>query len=164
MARLAMALSLAALAVMLLPTVFVTPPSAGRIQHEALMKPSVPAAQEVELNMSNSNPVGAMLAAAMVGLLAGLVTGPQMAKAGGVQFALQVPDFMKGIDAVNAATKPGEIDFVTRSRIEALQFPMAAKEAKEFNQLIKDGPSKEERLQREKVMMQELAKVTEMPA
>eukprot|EP00441_Pelagodinium_beii_P037244 CAMPEP_0197646946 /NCGR_PEP_ID=MMETSP1338-20131121/23944_1 /TAXON_ID=43686 ORGANISM="Pelagodinium beii, Strain RCC1491" /NCGR_SAMPLE_ID=MMETSP1338 /ASSEMBLY_ACC=CAM_ASM_000754 /LENGTH=164 /DNA_ID=CAMNT_0043220635 /DNA_START=61 /DNA_END=555 /DNA_ORIENTATION=+ len=164
MARFAMVLPLAAVAVVLLPATFVTPPSAGRIQHEKLLKPSASAAQEVELNMSNSNPVGAVLAAAMVGLLAGLVTGPQVAKAGFPEFSLRVPDYMRGIDAANTATKPGEIDFVTRSRIQALQFPMAMEEVKEFNQLIRDGPSKEERLQREQEMLKELAKVTEIPS
>ena len=29
------------------------------------------------------------------------------------------PSYMQGVDAALAATKPGEIDFVTRSRIEA---------------------------------------------
>ena len=36
-----------------------------------------------------------------------------------LRFSVVRPSYMQGVDAALAATKPGEIDFVTRSRIEA---------------------------------------------
>jgi len=162
MARLAMVLPLATLAMVLLPTLFVTPPSAGHLQRERLVKPSVSAAQEVEME-STSNAVAAVLAAAVVGVLAGLVTAPKVAMADSFpDFFLRRPDYMQGIDAANAAIKPGEIDYVSRSRIEALQFPQTVKEGKAANELMKKAPTKEQRLQREKVILAELAKKTPM--
>merc|ERR1712107_104593 len=106
--------------------------------------------------------VAAMLAAAVVGLLAGMVTGPKVAMA--ADLFLRRPDYMTGIDAANAATRPGEIDYVTRSRVEALQYPQSMEEAKAVRELIKNAPTKEQRLQREKVVLEELAKKTELPA
>ena len=53
---------------------------------------------------------------------------------------------MQGIDASNAATKPGEIDYVTRSRIEAEQFPQALKEMEMTQAKLQDAPTKEQRI------------------
>mmetsp|Transcript_24637 Transcript_24637/g.44614 ORF Transcript_24637/g.44614 Transcript_24637/m.44614 type:complete len:155 (-) Transcript_24637:34-498(-) len=153
MARLAMALSLAALAVMLLPTVFVTPPSAGRIQHEKLLKPSASAAQEVELNMSNSNPVGAVLAAAMVGLLAGLITGPQVARA-----------------QLSFANIFGKQETKMETAAPAVDQAKLDREGQQESQKVKEelsksggGLSKKERLLREQKMKAELAATTTFP-
>merc|ERR1719152_687348 len=121
MARLAMVLPLAALAVTLLPAAFMTPPASHR-KPDGIVTQTSFATEEVELSMPNSNPVGAVLAAAMVGLLAGLISGPQVAGAARPDFLLKRPDYMLGIDAANTSTKRGEIDFVTRSQINALEY------------------------------------------
>jgi len=165
MARLAMVLPLAALAMMWLPTLFVTPPLAGHMQHERFAKPSALAAQTAGLEAANSHPVAAVLAAAVIGVLAGLVTGPKMAMAAsGADPLMRRPDYMQGIDAANAATRPGQIDYITRQRIEALQFPQSMEEAKAANELVKKAPTQEQRVQRQKAVLEELSKTTELPA
>merc|ERR1711988_1019218 len=107
-----------------------------------------------------------LAAAAVIGLAVGLVA-PQAAFAqqrAHSTFSLDRPAYMQGIDAVGAATKKGEIDWVTRSRIEAMQYPLFVKELKaEQEALAKNTIPKEVRNERERQKLIELAKVTELP-
>jgi len=141
-----------------------TPPAASHRKPDGIVTQTSFTTEEAELSMPNSNPVGAVLAAAMVGLLAGLITGPQVARAARPDFLLQRPDYMMGIDAANTSTKRGEIDFVTRSQINALEYPEALKESKAIQERMKTAPSKETRLQREKQQLKDLVKTTNIPA
>eukprot|EP00435_Cladocopium_sp_Y103_P055194 s348_g18.t1 len=62
------------------------------------------------------------------------------------EFQLVRPSYMQGIDAANAAVKPGEIDYITRSRIEAAQLPKAQQEMEMTRVKLQAAPSKEERV------------------
>lgn len=113
-----------------------------------------------------SSCMATLAAAAVIGLAVGLAA-PQAAFAqqrAHPTFSLDRPAYMQGIDAVGAATKKGEIDWVTRSRIEAMQYPLFVKEVKTERELMaKNTISKEVRNEREKQKLLELAKVTELP-
>mmetsp|Transcript_4717 Transcript_4717/g.11096 ORF Transcript_4717/g.11096 Transcript_4717/m.11096 type:complete len:165 (-) Transcript_4717:50-544(-) len=106
----------------------------------------------------------ALAVAVLVGLLAGLASAPQIAaavpRASSSDFSLERPAYMQGVDASNAATKPGHIDFVTRSRMEAGQFSQAAEEAKRERVLIESAVSKEARVESQRAMALAYAKDT----
>uniref|UniRef100_A0A6U9TR73 PSI-F n=1 Tax=Zooxanthella nutricula TaxID=1333877 RepID=A0A6U9TR73_9DINO len=145
-----------------------TAPAGARASPELARAPArpVPAAVE-EPAAGPSAGVAAAVAAAMVGLLVGLTSGPQAASAvprGLPSFSLSRPSYMQGVDAANAATRPGEIDYVTRSRIEALQWPEARKEAEMVRAKEQARPSKAERVARAKQQLQQLLATTEIPA
>ena len=89
--------------------------------------------------------------AVVLAVLAGVIVGfapPSFAGTGSGRPDFQVvrPGYMQGIDAANAAIKPGEIDYVTRSRIEAEQFPQALKEMQKTQAKLQDAPTKEQRI------------------
>ena len=69
---------------------------------------------------------------------------------------------MQGIDASNAATKPGEIDYVTRSRIEAEQFPQVVQEIRKTQAKLQDAPTKEQRIANYWKGVEEYKKVAEV--
>ena len=69
---------------------------------------------------------------------------------------------MQGIDASNAATKPGEIDYVTRSRIEAEQFPEVLKEIRKTQAKLQDALTKEQRIANYWKGVEEYKKVAEV--
>ena len=71
---------------------------------------------------------------------------------------------MQGIDAANAAIKPGEIDYVTRSRIEAAQFPQALQEIEKTQEKLREQPTKEQRVANSLKQLQEYNKVAEIGA
>eukprot|EP00933_Yihiella_yeosuensis_P080469 TRINITY_DN938_c0_g1_i1.p1 TRINITY_DN938_c0_g1~~TRINITY_DN938_c0_g1_i1.p1 ORF type:complete len:167 (+),score=48.88 TRINITY_DN938_c0_g1_i1:83-583(+) len=101
------------------------------------------------------------MAAAMAGLLIGLAQS-QVASAAGLRptFSLVRPDYMQGIDAALAATKPGEVDFVTRSQMEMSMMPETIEEFKKESDILKSAPSKEVRVKQQLEHLRELAKVT----
>lgn len=110
--------------------------------------------------------IATLAAAAVFGLMVGLAA-PQAASAqqrAHSTFSLDRPAYMQGIDAVGAATKKGEIDWVTRSRIEAMQYPLFVKELQlEKETMAQNIIPKEVRNEREAQKLLELAKVTELP-
>mmetsp|Transcript_96868 Transcript_96868/g.312257 ORF Transcript_96868/g.312257 Transcript_96868/m.312257 type:complete len:174 (+) Transcript_96868:208-729(+) len=115
------------------------------------------------------SPSGAAAAASLavaLGLFAGLLVGPQMASAGGSQalptFQLSYPPGLQGIDAANSAIEKGEIDFVTRSRIEALGFPQGVKEFKVDDARRRAAPSKAERGEKEQQRIDDYAKTAQI--
>ena len=67
-------------------------------------------------------------------------------------------------DAANAAIKPGEIDYVTRSRIEAAQFPQALQEIEKTQEKLREQPTKEQRVANSLKQLQEYNKVAEIGA
>jgi hypothetical protein len=148
----------------LLPAAFIAPPvqrSPAAFEYSKLQ------ATNDSVSEATIGYISTFCAAAMVGVLVGLVAAPQMASAvprSRPDFMLARPDYMQGADAANAAVKPGEVDFVTRSRIEALQFPTALKEADVVKQKMQAAPTKEERLQKAMSQIKELAKVAEIPS
>ncbi|CAE7357374.1 unnamed protein product [Symbiodinium sp. CCMP2592] len=94
-------------------------------------------------------PVPATLIAMLAGLMIGLFAMPKDVDAvphPRPDFQLERPGYMQGIDAANAAWRPGEIDFVTRSRLEAAQFPKALKELEHEQEILAKAPTKAERL------------------
>eukprot|EP00930_Biecheleria_cincta_P000214 TRINITY_DN10044_c0_g1_i2.p1 TRINITY_DN10044_c0_g1~~TRINITY_DN10044_c0_g1_i2.p1 ORF type:complete len:171 (-),score=49.41 TRINITY_DN10044_c0_g1_i2:309-821(-) len=113
-----------------------------------------------------SSCLATLAAAAVIGLAVGLAA-PQAAFAqqrAHPTFSLDRPAYMQGIDAVGAATKKGEIDWITRSRIEAMQYPQYVKELRAEQELMaKNTIPKEVRNERERQKLLELAKVTELP-
>ncbi|CAE7313374.1 unnamed protein product [Symbiodinium natans] len=118
--------------------------------HKSLMPASVAEATAPEARRDVPTGVPVVMAV-LAGLVVAFAMPPKaLAQPGGLpDFSVVRPGYMQGIDAANAATKPGEIDFVTRSRIEAAQFPQAVKELqKEKATIEKNAPTKEERLQR----------------
>ena len=88
--------------------------------------------------------------AVLLGLIFGMTLAPHSAMAGTGSsrpvFQLVRPSYMQGIDAANAAVKPGEIDYVTRSRIEAAQLPKAQQEMEMTRVKLDKAPTKEERV------------------
>jgi len=111
--------------------------------------------------------VAAGAAAVVLGLLVGLVSGPEVASATPrplPDFSLTRPESLMGVDAANAATKPGQVDFVTRSQIEAVQFPSARKEVQRQQEKLRSIPTKAQRVQKAQAQMQQLAKKLEIPA
>jgi len=106
--------------------------------------------------------------AALVGVLVGLAAGPQVASAGVARplpdFALTRPQYMQGIDASNSATKPGEVDYVTRSKIQWMQMSKAREEATLHNARVREGPSKEERVEKVMKQLREFAPEADIPA
>eukprot|EP00438_Fugacium_kawagutii_P008759 Skav206802 [mRNA] locus=scaffold1990:188056:188532:- [translate_table: standard] len=107
----------------------------------------------------------AIALAVMAGLIVGLAP-PSWAGTGSGRpdFKVGRPGYMQGIDAANAAIKPGEIDYVTRSRIEAAQFPEAFKELQKTEQKLQDAPTKEQRIANYLSAVQEYKKITELPS
>ncbi|CAE7229405.1 unnamed protein product, partial [Symbiodinium microadriaticum] len=100
-----------------------------------------------------------------MGMLAGLLVAfmvPRAALAGtgGARPDFQVvrPGYMQGIDAANAASKPGEIDYVTRSRLEAAQFPKAIKELELERTTLAKAPTKQQRLEKVQQQLEEYNK------
>uniref|UniRef100_A0A7S2FFT0 PS II complex 12 kDa extrinsic protein n=1 Tax=Alexandrium andersonii TaxID=327968 RepID=A0A7S2FFT0_9DINO len=106
--------------------------------------------------------------AALVGLLVGLASSPLAASAGVARslpdFALSRPEYMQGIDASNSATKPGEVDYVTRSQIQWVQMPKAREEALDHNSRVREGPAKAERVEKVMSQLRELASEADIPA
>lgn len=88
--------------------------------------------------------------AVVLGVIFGIALLPHSALAGTgssrPEFQLVRPSYMQGIDAANAAVKPGEIDYITRSRIEAAQLPKAKEEMEMTRVKLQAAPSKEERV------------------
>ena len=130
------------------------PTSPPRCSHCSVSKP--------QCTWSEGPVPGAQAAMTSMAVLAGLLIGifsPQAALAGtgGARPDFQVvrPGYMQGIDAANAASKPGEIDYVTRSRLEAAQFPKAIKELELERTTLSKAPTKEERLQKVQQQVQE---------
>eukprot|EP00931_Biecheleriopsis_adriatica_P020497 TRINITY_DN1367_c0_g1_i4.p1 TRINITY_DN1367_c0_g1~~TRINITY_DN1367_c0_g1_i4.p1 ORF type:complete len:168 (-),score=52.11 TRINITY_DN1367_c0_g1_i4:126-629(-) len=166
MARSCMMCLLAAAATTLLPA-FVLPPSrASKVERSTAWAGAIKTADAEP--SPESNHAGVLLAAAAtVGLLAGLVTGPDAAwargKREGFYVALERPGYMSGIDAANAATKPGQIDFVTRSRIEFLQLPETLKALEKERQILDAAPSKEVRVRNGLAQLREYAKTAQIP-
>ena len=93
-------------------------------------RPSAPAPRSLPSKLERPEPAsdaGAVVMGVLAGLVVGLAVPAATWAAPLPEFQLERPGFMQGIDAALAATKPGEIDFVTRSRIEARgQGPHAA--------------------------------------
>ncbi|CAE6919462.1 nrc-2 [Symbiodinium sp. CCMP2592] len=77
------------------------------------------------------------------------------------EFSVVRPSYMQGVDAALAATKPGEIDFVTRSRIEASYFPQVLEELKQERVKLEAAPSKQERLEKATQQMREYAQTAQ---
>lgn len=101
------------------------------------------------------------------GFAAGLLVSAQVAVAGTGKdrpvFQVVRPDYMKGVDAAGAATKPGQVDYVTRSRMELSSMQEAEKELAQDESVInKANQDRFQRLHNELVMLQQMAK--ELPA
>ncbi|CAE7495893.1 unnamed protein product [Symbiodinium natans] len=129
MARSLVVLAVALATSFLLPLNFVfpvTPRFAPSISHVALQEKANEKQGPQDFSVA---PVPAAFIAMLAGLILGLFAMPQDVEAGTGKlrpyFQLERPAYMQGIDAANAAWRPGEIDFVTRSRLEAAQFPKA---------------------------------------
>jgi len=169
MARLAVTLAVAGvLAVGVHQAAFILPQTgSGSAKQKELVRVSSkqPAASAFD-DADMSSCVATVAAAAVIGLAVGLLA-PQAAFAqqrAHSDFSLARPAYMQGIDAVGAATKKGEIDWVTRSRIQAMQYPTFVKELKmEREAMAKNTITKEVRNEREKQKLIELAKVTPLP-
>merc|ERR1719422_1033959 len=125
--------------------------------------PVPPAAESADFGCA-----AAVVAASVLGLVAGLLAGPTAASAVSSkprpEFQLQRPAYMQGIDASNAAISKGQVDFVTRSRMEALTFPEVRTELKEEQGRILAAPPKQERVQRQQQEMERLAAEEDIPA
>ena len=157
MARL-LALTLLAVAICLLPGYpgFVAPSSPRAVPRVALQ-----AKQDFQETERPNIP------AVVLAVLAGVIVGfapPSFAGTGSGRPDFQVvrPGYMQGIDASNAATKPGEIDYVTRSRIEAEQFPEVLKEIRKTQVKLQDAPTKEQRIANYWKGVEEYKKVAEV--
>eukprot|EP00438_Fugacium_kawagutii_P019973 Skav222683 [mRNA] locus=scaffold1471:61330:84049:- [translate_table: standard] len=103
----------------------------------------------------------------VLAMVAGLVVGlapPSWAGTGSGRPDFQVvrPGYMQGIDAANAAIRPGEIDYVTRSRIEAAQFPQAFEELQKAEKKLQEAPTKEQRVANYWKGVQEYKKIAEV--
>eukprot|EP00446_Apocalathium_sp_SHHI-4_P035886 CAMPEP_0177317914 /NCGR_PEP_ID=MMETSP0368-20130122/13791_1 /TAXON_ID=447022 ORGANISM="Scrippsiella hangoei-like, Strain SHHI-4" /NCGR_SAMPLE_ID=MMETSP0368 /ASSEMBLY_ACC=CAM_ASM_000363 /LENGTH=173 /DNA_ID=CAMNT_0018777301 /DNA_START=71 /DNA_END=592 /DNA_ORIENTATION=- len=111
-------------------------------------------------------PVAASLVV-VLGLFAGLFAGPQVVSAGGSQalptFQLSSTQGMQGIDASNATTEKGQMDFVTRCRIEAQAFLEGVKEFKVDEAIRRDAPAKEEQAGMAQQQIDEYAKTAQIP-
>ena len=147
-------LALALLAAAALCSAFVAPSTPRAVPRVALQ-----ASQEFQETEQHNIPVAvfAVLAGLMVSLA---VPQSSWAGTGGGRPDFQVvrPGYMQGIDAANAAFKPGEIDYVTRSRIEAAQFPKAAKEVDMTRAKLQKAPTKEERVAAQMKQLEEFNK------
>ncbi|CAE7250121.1 unnamed protein product, partial [Symbiodinium sp. CCMP2456] len=109
-----------------------------------------------------SSDAGAVFMSVLAGLIVGVaVPASSLAGTGGARPDFQVvrPGFMRGIDGASAATEPGEIDHVTRSRIEASYFPQVLEELKQEKAKLEAAPSKQERLIQNMQQMREYAKL-----
>ena len=107
------------------------------------------------------------MAAVVCGAMAGFASGSTVASAVPrplPEFSLIRPEYMQGVDAANAATSPGTIDFISRSQIEASQFPKAREEVRKQDAAFKAAPSREQRVQRAQVQAERLAKSLEIPS
>ena len=105
--------------------------------------------------------------AVALAVLAGVIVGFAPASWAGTgsgrpDFQVVRPGYMQGIDAANAAIKPGEIDYVTRSRIEAAQFPEAYKELKKATEKLQEAPTKEQRIANYLKGVEEYKKIAEI--
>ena len=131
------------------------------------LAPSAPrAVPRVAVKAGEAPPQNTNASAGILAVLAGLAltfAAPQNSWAGTgsarPDFQLNRPAYMQGIDAANAATRPGEVDYVTRSRIEALQFPQALKEMEITQQKLSEAPTKEQRVANAMKQLQEFNKV-----
>ena len=154
-----LALSLLAVAPALLPGYpgFVAPSA-----HHAVPRVALQAKQD--LQESECPNIPAFVLALVAGLMVGLAP-PSFAGTGSGRPDFQVvrPGYMQGIDASNAATKPGEIDYVTRSRIEAEQFPEVLKEIRKTQVKLQDAPTKEQRIENYRKGVEEYKKSAEIP-
>mmetsp|Transcript_89786 Transcript_89786/g.279343 ORF Transcript_89786/g.279343 Transcript_89786/m.279343 type:complete len:166 (-) Transcript_89786:366-863(-) len=121
---------------------------------------TAPAAQDL--------PVHAGVVAGLVGLAVGLLASPQLAAAGVARslpgFSLARPEYMQGDNAANAATKPGEVDYVTRSQIEWLQYPQTVQELQTVDAKLQSVPSKAERVEKVMEQVREFANEADIPA
>merc|ERR1712032_918878 len=109
----------------------------------------------------------AVMAAVVFGAVAGFASGSTVAMAVPrplPEFSLIRPDYMQGVDAANAATSRGTIDFITRSKIDALQFPKAREEVRKQEAAFKMAPSREQRVQRAQAQAERLAVFLEIPS
>ena len=127
------------------------------------------AVQKQDLQSKNDeNNMSPNIPAFVLALVAGLVVGmaPTWAGTGSGRPDFQVvrPGYMQGIDAANAAIWPGEIDYVTRSRIEAAQFPQAFKELEKATAKLQDAPTKEQRIANYWKGVEEYKKIAEIPS
>jgi len=143
----------------------------ARTQQAVRLRAGSPSSQNLDSAPCGSSAVttavAAGAAAAVLGLLVGLVCGPEAVSAVPrplPDFSLTRPESLKGVDAANAATKPGQVDFVTRSQIEAMQFPSARKEIEQQQEKLRSIPTKAERVQKAKAHMQQLAEKLQIPA
>mmetsp|Transcript_10357 Transcript_10357/g.14533 ORF Transcript_10357/g.14533 Transcript_10357/m.14533 type:complete len:161 (-) Transcript_10357:147-629(-) len=130
-------------------SVFVAP--LGGIEHTTRATPRVAlhAKEASDRDGKHGNTNETPMMAILVGLALGLALVPSAwagTGSGRPDFQLVRPSYMQGIDAANAAVKPGEIDYVTRSRIEAAQFPKALKEMEMTRVKLEAAPTKEERV------------------
>eukprot|EP00438_Fugacium_kawagutii_P036048 Skav214308 [mRNA] locus=scaffold998:135467:135940:+ [translate_table: standard] len=109
--------------------------------------------------------VPAIALAVMAGVIVGFAQ-PSWAGTGSGRPDFQVvrPGYMQGIDAANAAIWPGKIDYVTRSRIEAAQFPQAFKELQKAEAKLQEAPTKEQRVANYLKGVQEYKKIAEIPS
>ncbi|CAE7519908.1 nrc-2, partial [Symbiodinium sp. CCMP2456] len=101
-----------------------------------------------------------------MGVLAGVMVGLAVPASSWAindlpEFSVVRPSYMQGVDAALAATKPGEIDFVTRSRIEASYFPQVLEELKQERVKLEAAPSKQERLEKATQQMREYAQTAQ---
>mmetsp|Transcript_118001 Transcript_118001/g.165903 ORF Transcript_118001/g.165903 Transcript_118001/m.165903 type:complete len:164 (-) Transcript_118001:303-794(-) len=104
--------------------------------------------------------------AVVMGVLAGVMVGLAVPASSWAindlpEFSVVRPSYMQGVDAALAATKPGEIDFVTRSRIEASYFPQVLEELKQERVKLEAAPSKQERLEKATQQMREYAQTAQ---
>mmetsp|Transcript_48841 Transcript_48841/g.91494 ORF Transcript_48841/g.91494 Transcript_48841/m.91494 type:complete len:166 (+) Transcript_48841:90-587(+) len=147
-----------ALAATYLSTEFVVPPSRRMLQPRRCVPSKVESPEP-------STDFGAVVMALVAGLAVGLAApASSWAGTGGARPDFQVvrPGFMQGIDAALAATKPGEIDYVTRSRIEASYFPQVKEELKATSMKLQEAPSKQERLEKVSQQLRDYAEGAEI--
>ncbi|CAE7037244.1 nrc-2 [Symbiodinium natans] len=153
-------LLLGALALAFVTVAFVAPPrvSTPRSLPDKLVRPEPP------------SDAGTVVMGVLAGLMVGLAVPasswavndlPEFLRPRKQRFSVVRPSFMQGIDASLAATKPGEIDFVTRSRIEASYFPQVIEELKQEKVKLEAAPSKKERLEKAAQQMREYAKTAQ---
>lgn len=114
-----------------------------------VVRHQVPSSAPSSESSGSSGSSGSMMAV-VLGVIFGIALLPHSALAGTgssrPEFQLVRPSYMQGIDAANAAVKPGEIDYITRSRIEAAQLPKAKEEMEMTRVKLQAAPSKEERV------------------
>ncbi|CAE7864724.1 unnamed protein product [Symbiodinium microadriaticum] len=137
---------------------------------DAFVVPSSPHASSARSHINKIDRAEPMISsdacAVFMSVLAGLIVGvalpaSSLAGTGGARPDVQVvrPGLMQGIDGASAATKPGEIDHVTRSRSEASYFPQVLEELKQEKAKLEAAPSKHERLIQDMQQMREYAKL-----